>query len=182
MNRVLLLAPLALFLILGVYFAIGLERDPSRIPSVLIDKPLPAFDLPPIEGFSDGLSTDDLQGRVALVNVFASWCVSCIIEHPMLMEIAATDEVLLVGLNWKDPKGAGTRWLEKHGNPYALVGDDAFGRTAIDFGVTGAPETFVVDKNGRIRYKQTGPISPEIWREELKPLIDKLRAEGVAGA
>lgn len=177
MMRALLFAPLALFLLLGAYFAIGLDRDPSLIPSAIIDKPLPPFELAPIEGFERGLSAADLNGQVALINVFASWCVSCIIEHPMLMEIAEHEDVLLVGLNWKDPPGAGARWLERHGNPYAMVGDDANGRTAIDFGVTGAPETFVVDKKGRIRYRQAGPITPQIWREDIKPLIVALKAE-----
>jgi len=183
MMRILLLAPLILFALLAAYFAAGLKRDPSLIPSALIDRPLPQFDLPPIEGFEDGFSSQDIKGEVALINVFGSWCVSCMIEHPMLMEIAANKEVLIAGLNWKDPPGAGARWLEKNGNPYALIGDDPSGRTVIDFGVTGAPETFVVDKLGRIRYKQIGPITPQIWREELKPLIEKLTKEGtLAGA
>lgn len=178
MKRLLLFAPLILFAALGVYFGKGLQRDPTRIPSVLIDKPLPVFDLPPIEGFEKGLSSEDLKGKVALINIFGSWCASCVIEHPMLMEIAASERVLIAGLDWKDPKGAGSRWLQKHGNPYALIGDDAAGRVAIDLGVTGAPETFIVDKNGRVRYKQIGPISARIWREELEPLIEKLEQEG----
>ena len=182
MNRLILLTPLILFLVLGAYFAIGLTRDPARIPSVLIDKPLPEFDLPPIEGFEKGFSSDDLRGEVALINIFASWCASCVIEHPMLMEIAANDEALIAGLDWKDPNGGGARWLEKNGNPYALVGDDAFGRIAIDLGVTGAPETFIVDRAGRIRYKQVGPITPKIWRNTLKPLVENLKTEGKAAS
>lgn len=178
MKRLLLLAPFSVFLVIALYFAIGLDRDPSRIPSVLIDKPLPAFDLPAIEGREKGLSSADLAGEVALVNVFGSWCAGCLIEHPVLMEIAASETVLLVGVDWKDPPGAGAAWLKRNGDPYALIGDDADGRVAIDFGVTGAPETFVVDKNGRIRYKQVGPITPQIWRKELKPLIEKLNGEG----
>lgn len=180
MKRLILLAPLILFVVLGGYFAIGLTRDPARIPSVLIDRPLPEFDLPPIEGFEKGFASDDLRGEVALINVFGSWCVSCVIEHPMLMEIAAKEDVLIAGLDWKDPNGGGARWLEKNGNPYALVGDDAQGRTAIDLGVTGAPETFVVDRSGRIRYKHIGPITPQVWRETLKPLVEKLKEEGEA--
>lgn len=180
MSRLILLAPLVLFIILGAYFAVGLTRNPARIPSVLIDKPLPEFDLPPVAGFSKGFSSDDIRGEVALINVFASWCVSCVIEHPMLMEIAVREEVLIAGLDWKDPDGGGARWLEKNGNPYALVGDDALGRTAIDLGVTGAPETFVTDRAGRIRFKQVGPITPQIWRDELKPLVEKLNREGAA--
>lgn len=179
MKRLLLFAPLILFVILGAYFAVGLGRDPSRIPTVLIDKPLPAIDLAAIEGFDAGFSSDDIKGEVALINIFGSWCASCVIEHPMLMEIASSGEVILVGIDWKDPKGEGARWLAKHGNPYDFIGDDAAGRTAIDLGVTGAPETFVVDRNGRIRYKLTGPITPRIWREELRPLIRRLTEEGV---
>lgn len=182
MNRLLFAAPLALFLVLGAYFAIGLSRDPSRIPSVLIDRPLPEFDLPSIEGRAEGLASGDLAGEVALVNIWASWCVSCLIEHPVLLEISRSDDVLIAGLDWKDKPGDGARWLEKHGDPYARIGDDADGRTAIDFGVTGAPETFIVDRQGRIRYKQIGPITPEIWRRQLKPLVDQLKEEeGGAG-
>ncbi|MEK7265346.1 MAG: DsbE family thiol:disulfide interchange protein [Pseudomonadota bacterium] len=180
MSRLIFLAPLVLFIVLGGYFAIGLTRDPARIPSVLIEKPLPEFDLPPIEGFEKGFASSDLKGEVALINVFASWCVACGIEHPMLMEIAAKEDVLIAGLDWKDPKGGGARWLAKNGNPYAFVGDDAQGRTAIDLGVTGAPETFVVDHAGRIRYKQIGPITPQIWRDTLKPLVEQLKSEGEA--
>jgi len=178
MKRFLLLVPFSLFLVLTAYFVVGLKRDPSSIPSVLIDRPLPAFDLAPIKGQTEGFAASDLEGKVTLVNIFASWCVSCIIEHPVLMEIAASDSVLLTGIDWKDKPGEGMRWLNRNGNPYALIGDDADGRTAIDFGVTGAPETFVVDKTGRIRYKQVGPITPRVWREQLKPLIDKLEQEG----
>lgn len=180
MMRILLAAPLAVFLVLGAYFALGLQRDPSVIPSVLIDRPLPAIDLPPVEGFEKGVLSADIQGRVALINIFGSWCAACLIEHPMLMEIARKENVLLVGIDWKDPGGAGAQWLARHGNPYDLVGDDAAGRTAIDLGVTGAPETFVVDSNGRIRYKHVGPITAEVWRDRLKPLVDQLEREGNA--
>ncbi len=177
MNRALFLIPLAAFILLGVYFAVGLTRDPSHIPSALIDKPLPEFDLPPIEGFERGFATSDLEGEVALINIFGSWCVSCIIEHPVLMDIAAREGVLIAGVDWKDKPGDGTRWLERRGNPYALIGDDADGRTAIDFGVTGAPETFIIDKKGRIRYRYAGPITPQIWALDLKPLVEELRNE-----
>ncbi len=178
MKRLVLFAPLILFALLGVYFAIGLQRDPSRIPSVLIDRPLPAFDLPPIEGAEKGFASSDLEGRVALINIFGSWCASCLIEHPVLMEISRTEDVLLAGLDWKDPNGGGRRWLDLHGNPYDFVGDDADGRVAIDFGVTGAPETFIVDRNGRIRHKHVGPITMRVWRTELRPLIQMLEREG----
>ena len=182
MKRLILFAPLALFIVLGAYFAVGLNHDPSRIPSVLIDRPLPPIDLPPIDGFEKGFSSSDIEGEVAIISIFGSWCASCVIEHPMLMEIAASGNVALVGIDWKDPKGAGAQWLNKYGNPYDFVGDDASGGTAIDLGVTGAPESFIVDAGGRIRYKQVGPITPQIWRNELKPLIERLKEEARAGA
>lgn len=177
MKRILLLLPLLAFLAVGAYFAAGLTRDPSRVPSVLIDKPLPEFDLPAIDGFDDGIAARDFAGQVALINIFGSWCVSCIIEHPVLMEIAASENVPIIGIDWKDKPGAGAAWLAKHGNPYTAIGDDAQGRTAINLGVTGAPETFVVDKRGRIRYKHVGPITRVVWREDLKPLVERLQGE-----
>jgi cytochrome c biogenesis protein CcmG/thiol:disulfide interchange protein DsbE len=180
MKRLLVLAPLLVFVLLGAAFAIGLFRDPSRIPSALIDRPLPSFDLPPPQGLSTGFASAHLKGRVALVNVFASWCASCLVEHPTLMEIANAEGVPIAGLNWKDPDGAG--WLSKHGNPYAFVGDDARGKVALDLGVTGAPETFIVDREGRIRYKHVGPITPRIWIEQLKPLVERLENDAQAGA
>lgn len=178
MKRLILIAPLSLFLILTIYFMVGLGRDPSSIPSVLIDRELPAFDLAAIDGREEGFAASDLEGKVAMINIFASWCISCMVEHPVLMEISANEPVLLTGIDWKDKPGDGTRWLNRNGDPYALIGDDASGRTAIDFGVTGAPETFIVDKKGRIRYKQVGPITPKIWREKLKPMIEQLEQEG----
>ncbi|MFQ5563388.1 MAG: DsbE family thiol:disulfide interchange protein [Parvularculaceae bacterium] len=184
MTRYIFLIPLTVFLVLGLYFAAGLTRNPSLIPSVLIDRATPEFDLPPIKGYEQGLATEDLSGEVAMINVFASWCVACEVEHPMLMELAKSQDVPIMGLNWKDKPGDGTAWLRRNGDPYALIGDDAKGRTAIDFGVTGAPETFIIDKSGRIRYKQIGPITPRIWRETLKPLIEDLEnadAEDTAG-
>ncbi len=178
MGRLLFIAPLVVFLLLGAYFAIGLTRDPSHIPSALIDKPLPAFDLPAIEGYDRGLSSNDLGGKIALINFFGSWCVSCVIEHPVLMEIAAKEDVLLVGIDWKDKPGDGARWLERRGDPYALIGDDADGRTALDFGITGAPETFIIDRNGRIRYRYQGPITEDVWRDIINPLLGQLKRDG----
>jgi len=178
MKRLMFILPLTAFVALLAYFAIGLQRDPSTIPSVLIDKPAPQFDLPAIEGRDVGFSTDDLMGEVSLVNFFGSWCVSCRIEHPLLMQLAAEDEIPVYGIDWKDPPGAGAAWLERHGDPYTLVGDDADGRVAIDFGITGAPETFIIDQDGRIRYKYAGPITPQIWEQDLLPIIRKLRNEG----
>lgn len=177
MSRLFLYLPVVLFALLAVWFAIGLRHDPSRIPSVLIDQPLPEFSLPAIEGRDNPLSSEDIVGRVALVNVFASWCIPCAIEHPQLMKIAADEDILIAGINWKERPGDGAAWLRRLGDPYDYIGDDADGRVAIDFGVTGAPETFIVDANGRIRYKQVGPISEQIWTQDIKPLVEKLQAE-----
>lgn len=167
--------PVLIFAGVVAYLAVGLTLDPSRLNSTLIDKPVPVFDLPPIAGFERGLRSDDLKGEVSLVNIWGSWCVACIIEHPLLMALAGTNAIPIYGIDWKDPPGAGTAWLLKEGNPYTLIGDDAEGRVAIDFGVTGAPETFIVDREGRIRYKYIGPITEEVWNRELLPLIEELR-------
>lgn len=174
MNRAVLFAPVLLFAVVGIAFAIGLTRDPSRIPSELIDRPLPEFDLAAIERYPGGLSSEELKGDVSLINIFGSWCISCRVEHPMLMELAERQDTPLYGVNWRDPPGAGSDWLDRFGNPYDLIGDDADSRVAIDLGVTGAPETFLVDKEGRIRYKHIGPITPQVWTEVLEPLIAQL--------
>ena len=174
MKRLVFLAPLALFAVLAGYFLIGLGRDPGYLPSMLIDRPAPTFDLPPIEGRAEGLSNADLVGRASLVNIFGSWCVACEIEHPVLLAIAAEGVAPIYGVDWKDKPGAGAAWLARRGDPYTKVGDDASGRVAIDFGVTGAPETFVIDPGGRVRYKHVGPITPEVWRGVLKPMIADL--------
>lgn len=177
MKRLLFLAPILIFAALAVTFISGLGRDPSVIPSVLVGKEAPAFSLPAIEGRDKGLASTAFTGEVTLLNVFGSWCVSCRIEHPNLLTIAQDSKVRLVGLDWKDKPGDGARWLDALGDPYAAVGDDAEGRVALDYGVTGAPETFLIDRHGRIRHKVIGPITPEIWRDELLPMIETLRRE-----
>jgi len=171
--RIFFLAPISLFLILAIYFAVGLKRDPAFIPSMLIDRPAPDFALPPLEGYDVGFSSTDLKGRVTLVNIFGSWCISCQVEHPVLMRIKNEGGPPIYGLDWKDKPGDGARWLQRHGNPYDLVGADRDGRVAIDFGVTGAPETFVVDAEGRIRHKHVGPITEDIWRNVLAAMIEE---------
>ncbi len=176
MKRFTFIAPLLVFVAIAAYFAVGLTRDPSRIPTALLDKPVPEFSLPAIQGVEKGLSTVDLKGEVSLVNVFASWCVGCRIEHPVLMELAAEGDIPIYGVNWKDKPGDGAAWLNQWGDPYNSVGDDADGRVAIEFGVTGAPETFVIDAEGRIRYKQVGPITPQTWEEDIKPIIEELKS------
>jgi cytochrome c biogenesis protein CcmG/thiol:disulfide interchange protein DsbE len=178
MRRIVYFVPLAVLLILAGYFWVGLGKDPHIIPSVLIDKPVPPFALKPIQGRELGFSSDDLPGGVSLVNIFGSWCVACRVEHPFLMKLQAEGVVPINGIDWreKDPE-AGPAWLARHGDPYTRVGDDPDSHAAIAFGVTGAPETFVVDARGVIRYKQIGPITPEIWEKQLWPIVQKLRAE-----
>ena len=177
MNRIFLYLPLVLFMLLAGWFALGLRQDPSRIPSVLIDQPMPEFSLPAIDGHDNPFASTDIAGRVALVNVFASWCIPCAIEHPQLMQVARDEDIVIAGVNWKEQPGDGAAWLRRLGDPYDFIGDDADGRVAIDFGVTGAPETFVIDHQGRIRYKQVGPITEQIWVQDIKPVVDRLRAE-----
>jgi cytochrome c biogenesis protein CcmG/thiol:disulfide interchange protein DsbE len=176
LQRLRRLVPIALFALVVVVFAVGLTRDPSSIPTVLIDTEAPAMDLPPIAGYERGLDSSELAGEVALVNFFASWCIPCLQEHPTLMEIEAEGGPPIYGVAWKDTDGA-AHWLDRHGDPYAGVGDDGDGRSAIDFGVTGAPESFLIDRQGRIRYKHVGIITPTDWRRTIRPLIERLEAE-----
>ncbi|HUO92626.1 MAG TPA: DsbE family thiol:disulfide interchange protein [Rhizomicrobium sp.] len=176
MNRALALIPVGLFAALLVSFYFALGRDPTHIPSVLIDKPLPGFSLPGVAAGTPGLSSHDLRGQPILLNVFGSWCISCVQEHPMLMELAR-EGVVIDGIDWRDQAIDGAKWLDQNGNPYARVGNDKTGRTGIDLGVTGAPETFVVDARGRVRYKQIGPIDSDTWNNTLLPLLKKLRSE-----
>ncbi|MGH7064326.1 MAG: DsbE family thiol:disulfide interchange protein [Stellaceae bacterium] len=176
--RLLLVLPAAGFLGLMVFFALGLDRDPREVPSVLIGKPAPDFALPPVKGRSLGLSTGDLKGRVSLVNVFASWCVACREEHPLLLSLSRRQTVPLYGLDYKDKPEDAARWLDAMGDPYARTGADLDGRVGIDWGVYGVPETYVVDRQGRIVFKQIGPITPEILDRKILPLVARLRAAG----
>lgn len=177
MTRYVYFAPLVILVVLATYFAVGLTQNPHDLPSVLLDRPVPAFDMPAIAGLEKGLNSSELKGRVVLLNVFASWCPSCRVEHPTLLELSKRNAIVIYGLDWKDERGAGARWLDELGNPYLQIGDDMQGRVAIDLGVTGAPETFVIDKAGRIRYKQIGPVTDEVWSQVLEPLVRKLEAE-----
>ena len=176
MKRSVYLIPLVIFLVLSAYFAKGLTLDPRALPSMLDGQPMPAFELAPIAGRARGFSSEDLKGQVTLVNVFGSWCIACQVEHPFLMELKASGEVPIFGIDWRERDTlAGPRWLRRYGDPYTRVGDDPKSRATIALGVTGAPESFLVDRAGIVRYKHVGPITREDWEQILWPLIEKLR-------
>ena len=175
LNRVALIAPVVAFVALGALLAVGLTLNPREIPSPLIGKPVPQFNLPPVQGRSLGLASTDLHGDVSIVNVFASWCVACKEEHPVFMQIRREGLVPLHGLNYKDRPADAAKWLDDLGDPYIRTGADLDGRVAIDWGVYGVPETFVIDRQGRIAYKHIGAVTPQLLDETLRPLIARLR-------
>ena len=168
------LIPLAIFAALGLLLAYGLNLDPRRIPSPLIGKPVPEFDLPTVADPARRVSRDSLLGRVYLLNVWASWCVACREEHPFLVELAGRKAVPIIGLDYKDKRQDALQWLSGMGDPYETSISDNDGRVGINLGVYGVPETFVVDKKGIIRYKQIGPLTPEAWDKKIAPLIKQL--------
>jgi cytochrome c biogenesis protein CcmG/thiol:disulfide interchange protein DsbE len=170
------LVPLGIFLALVVFLGIGLGLNPREVPSPLINRQAPAFDLPQLHETGRRFGPADLRGRVWLLNVWASWCVSCRQEHPVLVDLAKAGVVPIYGLNYKDKRDEALRWLQQWGDPYTLSIMDSEGRTGIDYGVYGVPETYVIDKAGVIRYKQIGPLTPEIVREKILPLVRKLNA------
>ncbi len=172
--------PLVVILALGGVFGkrlidIKSGTDVKVIPTVLLDTPVPELNLPPLPGRGEALTTADLKGEVTLVNIWGSWCVGCIVEHPVLNSIAKEGIVPIHGIAWRDDPQDSLDWLARNGDPYAKVGQDPRSEAAIAFGVTAAPETFIVDANGVIRFKQTGAITPEIWRNTMKPLIEELK-------
>ncbi|MFQ5566385.1 MAG: DsbE family thiol:disulfide interchange protein [Paracoccaceae bacterium] len=163
--------------LIAAVFGWGLQHSTDDLPSTLIGKPVPDFELPPVQGRTLGLSSADLRGEVSLVNVFASWCVACRAEHPLLMALNTNDVVSIHGLNYKDRPEDAADWLDTLGDPYTRTGADIDGRVAIDWGVYGVPETFVIGADGRIVYKQIGPISRRVLDEKILPLVRKLQAE-----
>jgi cytochrome c biogenesis protein CcmG/thiol:disulfide interchange protein DsbE len=177
-----LVAPLALFVVIAAVLGFGLTLNPREVPSPLIGKPVPEFALAPVKGRTLGLSTADLKREVSLVNVFASWCVPCRQEHPVFLQLQREGFVAIHGINYKDRPEDAARWLDTLGDPYARTGADLDGRVAIDWGVYGVPETFVVDRSGSIIYKHIGPITPDVLEGKLRPLIAKLRAGGPAAS
>jgi cytochrome c biogenesis protein CcmG/thiol:disulfide interchange protein DsbE len=177
-RRLLFLVPALAFIGLMIAFGISLSnRDPSTVPSALIGRPAPAFDWAPVKGRSLGLATVDLKGEVSLVNVFASWCVACREEHPLLMCLASEGTVPIHGLNYKDKPDDAARWLDTMGDPYTRTGADLDGWVAIDWGVYGVPETYVVDREGHIAFKQIGPITADVLEHTIRPMIARLRGE-----
>lgn len=173
--RLALVVPIVAFAALVTLFAFGLTRNPREIPSPLIGKAVPEFNLPPVRGRALGLASADLKREVSLVNVFASWCVACKEEHPVFMQMRREGWIKLHGLNYKDRPEDAARWLDELGDPYTRTGADLNGRVSIDWGVYGVPETFVIDREGRIAYKHIGPVTPKVVEETLRPLIAKLR-------
>ena len=170
------LVPLAIFVIVAGFLAVGLRLNPREVPSPLIDKPAPAFTLPRLDDPAVQVAAAELKGQVWVLNVWASWCVPCLAEHPLVTELARSTRVRVVGLNYKDKPEDAARWLARHGNPYAMVLADREGKVGIDYGVYGVPETFIVDKQGVIRHKHIGPITPQALRDEILPLVKQLDA------
>lgn len=167
--------PLALFMVLLGFLAAGLRLDPKAVPSPLVNQPAPTFSLPLVHQPQQQLSLADLRGQVWLLNVWASWCVACQAEHPLLVDLARSAEVPLYGLNYKDRRDDAVRWLARFGNPYQASLSDTQGLVGIDYGVYGVPETFVIDQQGVIRHKQTGPLTPEVLAQTILPLVRRLR-------
>ena len=174
MKRYLL--PLLVFVVMVGFLAVGLQLKPREVPSPLINKAAPAFNLPLLAAPDKTLSAQDLRGQVWILNVWASWCVACRVEHPLLVEFAKTTTVPIYGLNYKDKRDDAQRWLANFGDPYKQSLSDTEGLVGIDFGVYGVPETFVIDKAGVIRLKHIGPVTPEVLAGTILPLIKKLGA------
>jgi cytochrome c biogenesis protein CcmG, thiol:disulfide interchange protein DsbE len=170
--------PLGLFAGIAVFLALGLGKDPREIPSPLIGKPAPSFSLPVLVNSTEQWQPSAMLGKVWLLNIWGSWCAACVTEHPLLMDLSKTSQApTIIGVAWKDEPSASSAWLLKHGNPYSQVIVDRSGKVAIDYGVYGAPETFLIDKKGVIRAKHIGPMTPEAWKNKLQPLSASLAKE-----
>ncbi|MFQ5757712.1 MAG: DsbE family thiol:disulfide interchange protein [Acidiferrobacterales bacterium] len=176
-RHLVFLVPMFIFIGMAVFLGIGLTKDPREIPSPLIGQSVPEFSLPPVQGRALGLSSANLKGEVSLVNVFASWCTACRAEHPLLMQLKEAGVVAIHGLNYKDKPVDAAQWLDDLGDPYTRTGADVNGRVGIEWGVYGVPETFVIDRTGRIAYKKIGPIAEQDLEQTILPLIEKLRQQ-----
>ena len=170
------LVPLGIFLVLVAFLYRGLSLDPKLVPSPLVGKPMPAFTLTRLQDPNATISDTDIKGKVALLNIWATWCVSCRAEHEVLLELARTGKVDIYGLNYKDERAAAQQWLRQLGNPYVANAFDDTGRVGIDWGVYGAPETFVIDSQGIIRHKHVGPLTAAVINEEILPLVAQLQS------
>jgi cytochrome c biogenesis protein CcmG/thiol:disulfide interchange protein DsbE len=176
------LLPLGIFLVVAVFLLRGLWLNPREVPSPFIDKPAPQFSLARLAQPDAQFSPADMKGQVWLLNVWASWCVACRQEHPLLVELARKKAVPIIGLNYKDKPDAARAWLAQWGDPYDLSVKDLDGRIGIEYGVYGVPETFVIDQQGVIRFKQIGPITEEVWQKKMLPLLESLRKNGAAAS
>jgi cytochrome c biogenesis protein CcmG/thiol:disulfide interchange protein DsbE len=173
MNRFLLL-PLVLFIGLVAFLLVGLHRDPHEVPSPLINKPAPDFKLSQLKEPARTFSPQEMRGKVWILNFWGTWCVACREEHPLLLEFSKTGAVPIYGVDYKDDPAAAKQMLAEEGNPYAMTVSDPDGRTSIDYGVYGAPESYLIDRNGVIRFKQIGPITEEVWQKEILPRAKQL--------
>jgi cytochrome c biogenesis protein CcmG/thiol:disulfide interchange protein DsbE len=176
MKSLRFILPLLVFVILLMFLWLGLSLNPREVPSPLIGKPAPPFQLARLDNPAQVVTEQDLRGQVWMLNVWASWCVSCIEEHPVLVQFARSGVVPIYGLNYKDQRDAAQAWLAKNGNPYSVSIVDPDGKVGIDYGVYGVPETYLIDKAGVIRYKQIGPVTPKVLSERILPLIKQLQA------
>jgi cytochrome c biogenesis protein CcmG/thiol:disulfide interchange protein DsbE len=167
--------PLAVFVVIAIFLGVGLKRDPRLVPSPLINKPAPAFSLSTLADPRHVMTRDDMLGKVWLFNVWASWCVSCREEHPLLVALSKTHIVPIYGLNYKDNRKDAQAWLSNWGNPYVQVMTDMDGKVGIDYGVYGVPETYVIDKKGVIRYKQIGPLTADVLKKKIIPMVRELQ-------
>jgi cytochrome c biogenesis protein CcmG/thiol:disulfide interchange protein DsbE len=189
MARFKLFLPLAIFLLVLVFFFLMVTRigegeyNPQYLPSALLNKPVPAFSLPHLEQFQSNLTRDDVLGEIALINVWATWCPSCHVEHPFLNQLASERGVVIFGVNYKDEADKALSWLQQKGNPYRFNIFDKQGRLGLDFGVTGAPETYLIDHRGFVRLRYQGPLNEQVWQEKFAPLYQQLQDEkqGVSG-
>ena len=174
MRSLKFVVPAILFAILAAFLMRGLSKDPREIPSPLIGRAAPAFTLPQLAQPEQTWTPQSMAGKVWLLNVFASWCVPCLVEHPVLLQMSKQGTLPIVGFNYKDEPAAASAWLDKHGNPYTTIVADRNGRAAFDYGVYGVPETFLIDRNGTIRYKHVGPLTVEVIADKLLPMAQAL--------
>lgn len=175
--KLILYIPIILFITLCFFLWRGLSLNPREIPSPLMNKPAPNFVLPELNHPDQNFNSAELRGHVSLLNIFASWCISCRVEHAQLIYLKNQKAVLIYGLDYKDSRDTVLKWLKQSGDPYEKIGFDQTGNTAINLGVYGTPETFIIDKSGIIKYKYIGPITEDVWQNTLQPEVEKLARE-----